>query len=163
MKLCERILELFSPERSSVVDQTPSLLFDKFGEPSSSLMRMAVGLLLIEVAEADLCITEDEISTIWSALDRHLALRQTAANELMGSLTEMRADRTQINRTMQTLKERLSSEQLELVMIMAWRVVLADGRIDDREQILFERFGQRFEFDLQTLEDLKAEARKGSD
>ena len=142
------------------VDPTPSLLFDKFGEPTGSLMRTAVCLLLLEVAEADLCITEDEIATIWTTLERHLALRLEAANDLIGSLTEVRADRSQINRTMQMLKERLSAEQLELVMIMSWRVVLADGRIDYREQKLFDLFAKRFKTEAARIEYIKSEAEK---
>lgn len=102
-------------------------------------IELAAAALLVEAALMDGHFTDDERALIMAMLQERFSLSPADAGELMTDAEKEIASSVEIYGLARTIKDGMGhTERLEMVE-MLWRVVLADGRIDDYEANLMRR------------------------
>jgi len=147
----------------SVIDKLKELLGSNRAAESLSDdevdMRVAVTVILITVAEADMEFRLEELEAIMQMLGKqyHLdesqvTLLMNMAEESRGRVSDLWPFTTALSRTM------TPSQKLEL-LVMVWQVVFADGRLDPYEDQLLHRLQHMISVNHSVLMEAKRMAR----
>ncbi|MCW5729231.1 MAG: TerB family tellurite resistance protein [Alphaproteobacteria bacterium] len=101
--------------------------------------RIAVAALLIEAAEMDRDFSSIERLAIEDGLRHWFGLSEEETRRLVASAGVERGDSHDLVRFTRPVKEAYSHEERVALMELIWRIVLADGSVDDYEANLMRR------------------------
>ncbi|MDT0497557.1 TerB family tellurite resistance protein [Algiphilus sp. W345] len=119
-----------------------SKLFARGDEPNQdpeAKRRMAVAVLLLEIARADFELQETEHKTVRDLVGRHFGLDSAALDMLMERAGRELRSTTSLYGFVETLNRSLSYEDRQGMINMIWQVAFADGRLDPNEEVLVRR------------------------
>ncbi|MCB0329887.1 MAG: TerB family tellurite resistance protein [Bdellovibrionales bacterium] len=108
---------------------------DKSGEELSARLKVAVAVILCEMAHVDDNLDHTEFDFIIRALDHQFHLMDEEAEALREIATELIKDKSKVDEFLDLINEHFSLEQRQKVYELAVEVAKADGIFDK-----FERF-----------------------
>lgn len=122
------------------------------------LIGRAVCWLLVAAARADGVFVADEARAIALGISRHFDLPGDETAELVSqAAADGGGDLFPATRL---LTEHLDRNERRQVLLLMWRVVLADGRLEPREEALMQRAARLLDIPHRDLITLKLEARR---
>jgi uncharacterized tellurite resistance protein B-like protein len=104
-------------------------------------VELAACALLLEIAHADDTFDQSERDYIVSVLQRHFGLEQAAAHELIRLAEAARAEAVDDYQFTHTITEQYDLGQRMVLAEVMWGLILADGRIAERETYLVRKLG----------------------
>lgn len=123
-------------------------------------MRVAVCALLLEAAEVDQQVPEEERLTIRRLLMREYELDQAAVEELIEATHKARGEMSDLWPFTHAIARAYSSEQKLDLLEMVWLVIFADDKLDPYEDQLARRLQQMLSVNHSVLMEAKSRARK---
>ena len=120
-------------------------IFDKVKQENNSEVEIleqeiyAVLSLLIEACKVDGIISDDEIEKITSLLINKFHLEPSKAKNAVNFVLEKENEKVEIFSDIKVILDTMDHEERIKVVEMLWRVVLADGNIDDYESNLMRK------------------------
>lgn len=143
-----RVVEFFKGETTLQVDAS--------GDATSDDLRIATGVLLLEMAGSDKDFDPEEVHTVFRTMEREFQIDQDEALRLLEAADKLRNEQGKIDEFVAALNNHFSEEQRILVMSMVWQVVIADGKIDKFEK----RFAKQVQNRLKLGDEQAADARR---
>lgn len=122
---------------------------DAKGQPTERDVVIATGVLLLEMAGADEDYAPEETQAIFDIMETNFGLTKEEALEILEAADAVRRDGTKLDEFVKTINESFDGKQKERVFASVWKVVLADGRVDNFEQ----RFATQLRFRLQLSDE----------
>ncbi len=107
-------------------------------KPKRSL-ELAAGALLVEAAVMDGTFDDAELKVISDLLCQRFSLNTDEAAELIDDAKKVVEGSVEIYGFARTIKDSMDHDQRVEIIEMLWRVVLADGAVDDYESNLIRR------------------------
>ena len=98
-----------------------------------------VTVLMIEAANADGSLAEEEKVLITEVIARQFELGADKAEEMMRAAIDQSSERVELHSLLRRLRDNSDYEERLGVMEMVWMVVLADGKLDHIEAQLMRR------------------------
>ena len=99
----------------------------------------AVLSLLIEACKIDGIVSDNEIEKITSLLINKFHLEPSKAKKAVNFVLEKASEKVEIFSDIKVILDTMDHEERIKVVEMLWRVVLADGNIDDYESNLMRK------------------------
>ena len=112
-----------------------ALARDRSGEPADIELRAATAILLIEAAYGDTEYAWREHRTIVKGLEREFGLGKNEVLDLLGRANEIRPPVVKLADVTEVIRDRFTKEQREEVVRFVWRVIEADGNVDEFEGV----------------------------
>ncbi len=106
---------------------------DKSGEPTSKDLMVATVAVLLNMGHSDHSLGDDEFKAIMSSLNHEFDLSDDEAGHIVDIADILRQNKEKAGAIARIIKDGFSMEQRELVLSMLWKVVLADGVVEDFE------------------------------
>ncbi len=100
---------------------------------------LAVCAILLESAEIDEQISSTEQQIILDSLQQHFQLEPQAAQELLQNARLEREKQSDLWPFTRSLTKHLNPQQKEDILVMIWKVLFADNRLDPHERLLMRR------------------------
>ena len=120
-------------------------LFDKVKQENNSEVDIieeeihAVLSLLIEACKVDGIVSHDEINKIKNLLVNKFHLESSKAQKALDFVLETSNEKVELFSDIKVILDTMDHEERIKVVEMLWRVVLADGNIDDYESNLMRK------------------------
>jgi len=120
-------------------------IFEKVKQENNSEVEIleeeiyAVLSLLIEACKVDGIVSEDEIVKITGLLVNKFHLEPSKAKNAINFVLEKANEKVEIFSDIKVILDTMDHEERIKVVEMLWRVVLADGNIDDYESNLMRK------------------------
>ncbi len=102
-------------------------------------LRLASATLLMEAAQMDGSVDEDELSTIIELLSTHFQLDSFEASELADAGRKKMTNSVDLYGFTKTIKDSFNNEDRVKMVEMLWQVAYADGKLHDFEANLVRR------------------------
>ncbi|MCK5166664.1 MAG: TerB family tellurite resistance protein [Rhodospirillaceae bacterium] len=106
---------------------------------SAHSLELAASALLVEAAIMDGTFDEAELKVITTLLCERFSLNASDAAELIEDAKKVVEGSIEIYGFARTIKDSLDNGERVKIIEMLWRVVLADGHVDDYESNLIRR------------------------
>lgn len=119
----------------------------------------AVCLLLVAAARADGTFAADEARAVARLVSEHFALPPEETAELVSLAASV--DQQDLFAPAHLLTERLAREDRLEVLVLMWRVVFSDGKLEAREDALMHRAARLLDIPHRDLIAAKLTARGG--
>lgn len=103
-------------------------------------VQICAAALLVEAAWLDGEFTQDERTSISSALQKHFQLNAEEAATLLAEAEQVQKDAIEISRFTRAVKSMPEAQRIQILEAM-WEVVLADGELHAYEANLLRRVG----------------------
>ena len=111
----------------------------KTEEPTVDTLQISISALLIQTAAYDGIFDDIEKEKIKSLLKKYFDLTDERLEELFSLSLMINDDSNDIQQFTRKLNENLDyDEKLEIIEMM-WKIIIADGRIDDYENSLIRK------------------------
>lgn len=137
-------------------EKNGSIEIDISGEPTSDDLRLATAVLLLEMAGRDEDYAQAEVKCIADTLQKQFGSSNDEIINLLEKADSLRQQHEQIDAFIKLLNQHFSTLQKRTIMVMLWRVVVADGHVDQFEQ----RFTTQLKFRLQLSDEDVAAAKQ---
>ena len=121
-------------EVRAFLQRTHPLARDRAGEPADLELQAATTILLIEAAYGDTQYIWREHRAIVQGLEREFGLGRKEILELLGRANEIRPPVVKLADVTDVIRDRFSREQREEVVRLVWRVIEADGSVEEWEE-----------------------------
>jgi len=116
------------------LEKRGTLAHDRSGAEAGLELQAATAILLIEAAFGDTEYVWRENRAIVKGLERDFGLGRREVAELLGRANEIRPPVVKLADVTDVIRERLSEEQRAEVVRLVWRVIEADGVVEEWEQ-----------------------------
>lgn len=123
-------------------------------------LRVATCALLLEVAEVDQDFAPEERAVIESMLQRRFDLEPEEVAQLIAETEAARAGATDLWPFTTAIRQAYTPDQKRELLVMVWRVIFADGRLDPYEDQLAHRFERLLAVNHSLLIEAKLLARE---
>ena len=104
-------------------------------------IRLAVAVLLLEVAKRDGEFSQNEQAAIERLVAERLSLGEAERTSLLAAASEVSADLVQLHPFTTAIASQLAVDERIAVIEMLWEVAYADGVLDPEEDALIRRLG----------------------
>lgn len=94
---------------------------------------LSVAVLLVEVANADMNVSDDELSKIGQMLEKGFALTSSEAKELVAKAVKLQLDSVSMQTYTRVLSEKLSYQDRVRFVRAMWLVAFTDQELDPYE------------------------------
>lgn len=132
--------------------------------PAADSVQVAACALLLELAHADGEFSAEEREHIERTLVRHFGLDQASGRELMRIADEARADAIDHFQFTRQITANYDTGQKMVLAEVMWGVILADGKLADREAYLIRKMASLMELEPAYLSEARqAVSRQGLD
>lgn len=123
-------------------------------------LRIATGVLLLEVAHADADFAPQERQAIEGMLGRRFGLAPEAAAELMGVAEQARQGSDDLYEFARLINEHYPTERKLAIAQLMWEVVYQDGVLEAREDALMHKIGRLLGLRHEQLIALKLQVKR---
>jgi uncharacterized tellurite resistance protein B-like protein len=107
---------------------------DRTGAEADLELQAATAILLIEAAFGDTEYIWREHRAVVRGLEREFGLGRKQVLEVLGRATEIRPPVVKLADVTEVIRDRFSQEQREQVVRLVWRVIEADGFVEEWEE-----------------------------
>jgi uncharacterized tellurite resistance protein B-like protein len=156
-RMLEKIVDFFRGGSKTLVN-------DSSGKPTDDDVKIACGVLLLEMSGADSDYHAEEAQTIVETMKAQFQITEEDALRLLSIADTLRAggEESKLEELFTTINTNFSDKQRELVYAMLWKVVVADGRVDKFEAKLATQFRFRLQLNDEQFERAKKLAEDGA-
>lgn len=148
----DKLMDFFSGQR----ELTSALDVDASGRPTEQDMHVAAAVLLVEVAGSDDHIAPQEAEAVVKMMSQQFGIDETSIPDLIKLAVIAKKEKGKIDEFVKAVNERLNEQQRQRLFAMVWKVVLADGKIDQGE----ERLAVQIRYRLQLTKEQALAAEK---
>ncbi|OIP97213.1 MAG: hypothetical protein AUK55_04795 [Syntrophobacteraceae bacterium CG2_30_61_12] len=120
-----------------------------------ALVRQAVCALLLEIAHGDDRFTAAERDRILAVLGNRYDLSREQANELIAASRKALRDSTDLWQFARHINEHRSTAEKVQIIEALWRVIYADGKLDQHEDYLIHKMSTLLRLEHKQLIDAK--------
>lgn len=131
-------------------------------ESEAERVPLAAAVLLLEVAYADGEFHPSEQELVGSLLKEYFAVRSESVNELLQLAAQRREVSYDLHQFTKEINWAFSQQEKEQIIEAVWRLVYADGRLDQYEEALMRQLGNLIGLSHRQLIEAKLRA-KGDD
>lgn len=107
---------------------------DRWRNPTNEDVRIAVGILLLDMAGRDGDFDPDEVKTIFKTMCNQFHISENETKRILEMASEVRESREKIDSFLLLLRTNFSEAQRITVLRMIWEIVLADGKVAAMER-----------------------------
>jgi uncharacterized tellurite resistance protein B-like protein len=132
------------------------------GQGGPSGVELAACALLLEIAHADDTFDQSERDYITAVLQRHFGLEDAAAQDLIRLAEQARAEAVDDFQFTHTIAEQYDLGQRMVLAEVMWGLILADGKIAERETYLVRKLGSLLDLKPAYLAEARRAAAKRS-
>ena len=125
-----------------LLQQRNPLARDRTGAETDLELQAATAILLIEAAYGDTDYVWREHRTIVKGLERDFGLGRKETQELLGRADEIRPPVVKLADVTEVIRERFTREQRQEVLRLVWRVIEADGAVEEWEEAFADHIGR---------------------
>lgn len=111
---------------------------DQDGNPHSRELQLAAAALLLEGAYGDEECTREEKTEIIRDLSFEFAISHRETKRIIEDADEIRLNHESLRPLIEVINHRLTREQRVEVLSLVWRVILADGVVQQFEKVYAE-------------------------
>lgn len=104
--------------------------------------QLAMAVLLLETARADFERDDSELAEIRGQLQQRLGIDAAEVQTLLGRAQDSAAAAVSLHDYVRTLNRELDSDAKRELLRDLWRVALADGRLEPREEGLIRQLAE---------------------
>ena len=122
--------------------------------------QVAVCAILLEVAESDFEVAPEESELIITMLASHFSLADHEVRELLGQTIAEREQVPDLWSFTNSISRDFSPEKKLGLLVMVWRVILADGKLDPYEEQLASKLQTMLAVNRSVLMQAKQLARE---
>ena len=140
------------------LEERRSLAKDRTGAPTDIELQAATTILLIEAAYGDTEYIWREHRTIVKGLEREFGLGRAEIRDLLGRANEIRPPVVKLADVTDVIRDRFSAEQRKEVLRLVWRVIEADGTVEEWEEAFADHIAKAVGLDRE-----EARASRGPD
>jgi uncharacterized tellurite resistance protein B-like protein len=126
-------VQLFDKLREFLQRRHP-LRHDRTGAEADLELQAATAILLLEAAYGDTEYIWREHRTIVKGLEREFGLGKNEVLELLGRADEIRPPVVKLADVIEVIRARFNQEQHEEIVRLVWRVIEADGVLEEWEE-----------------------------
>ena len=134
MRLLDRAREFLQKRHPLAQDRT--------GAQTDLELQAATTILLIEAAYGDTEYIWREHRTIVKGLEREFGLGRREILELLGRANEIRPPVVKLADVTDVIRDRFTKEQRKEVLRLVWRVIEADGAVEEWEEAFADHIGE---------------------
>jgi len=113
-----------------------SLNVEKTGLPTEKDLQIATTAILVQMAESDGNLAQQEITSLVNVLKREFKVSEEDAGHLINLADFMRKDKGKLDEFVALINERFEKSQKLTVFSMLWKIMQADGLISTTEATL---------------------------
>lgn len=124
-------------------------------------LAVAACALLLELAYADSEFTDDERKLIESVAMRHFDIDEARARQLLEIADEARRESVDLHQFTNVVVQHYDEGQRMVLAELMWRVIAADGRLDEQEDQLARRLTHLLDLKPGYLADARRRAQGG--
>ncbi len=110
-----------------------SLAIDKAGKPSAEDMQIGAVLLLVQAAQANGSVTNDEMNSIVKLLAKEFKLSDEGASEMIQVAKILSTNSSKADELINAVAAGFTVEQRQKIVSMVWKVITADGSTEMSE------------------------------
>jgi len=144
----------------SHLERRRGLAHDRSGGDADVELQAATTILLLEAAYGDTEYVWREHRAIVRGLEREFGLGKQEIAELLGRANEIRPPIVKLSDVTDVLRERYGAEQREEVVRLLWRVIQADGVVEEWEAIFADHIAQAVGLDPEAAAQARADAKR---
>lgn len=137
------------------------LEYDKTGNPTDNDLHVATAVLLIEMAGQDQDIAREEAEAVCTLMQQQFGISEARIPELVEIAISSRKSKGKINEFVSVVNDRFSEEQRTVVLGMIWKIVLADGKIEQYERNFANQMQQRLKLGDEAAKEARKLAEEG--
>lgn len=152
----DRIRSFFQGNETLELSVRESLGVEGAGEAKRSDFHTAAAVLLIEMASRDEDIAPAEAEQICKIMEEHLGVPHVEIPALVSTAMAARKEKGKIDEFVAFINQNFKKPQRQLILAMIWRVVIADGKVENFE----EKFAVQMQYRFQLTEDEAYAARE---
>lgn len=149
----KRVKEFFQGETSLAVDSS--------GTASDQDVRIATGVLLLEISGSDQDYAPEEVQAIFRTMKTQFKMEEDEVMDLLEIADAAREEKGKIDEFVKSINDNFTSEQKQLVLAMVWKVVIADGQVDKFEKRFAAQLRARLQLTDEQAELAHAMAERG--
>jgi uncharacterized tellurite resistance protein B-like protein len=123
-------------------------------------LQVATCAILLEMAESDQDFDPQERHLIEAMLQKHFGLDEAQVHDLIAQTEKERGRASDLFPFTHAIAEQYTPDQKLLLLVMVWRVIFADGRLDPYEDQLAHRLQRMLSVNHSLLMDAKRLARE---
>ncbi|MBN1297542.1 TerB family tellurite resistance protein [bacterium] len=120
---------------------------------------LAASVILLEVASSDREIATTEQEHIVSILRDHFALSTDDVRELLEAARDARENAVDVYQFTRVINEACTRDEKRVLMDGIWKVIYADGRLDEHEDHLAHQLTRLLHLDHRDMIDAKLKHR----
>lgn len=139
-----------------MLQRKTTLETDKDGKPALEEAKIATAALLFSIAGSDSDFAPEEVKACYVGLAVQFGLDDKETMEVMTKAEQAFKEQAKIDSFVELINKSYNEKQRQLIFAMAWRVVVADQRIENHEQ----KFASELRVRLQLTRDQAEEAKK---
>ena len=128
---------------------------DRSGAPTEHDLHLATAVILIEMAGADEEIDRAEAQTICATIQNQFGIPENEVPELIEVALAAKREAGKIDEFVKVINSNFNPTQRQRILMMVWKVVMADGKIDKFEQRFAEQMRNRFQLTVEQAEEAK--------
>jgi uncharacterized tellurite resistance protein B-like protein len=126
-----------------------ALARDRSGAQADLELQAATTILLIEAAYGDTQYVWREHRTIVKGLEREFGLGGREIRELLGRANEIRPPVVKLADVTDVIRDRYTPEQRQEVVRLVWRVIEADGAVEEWEELFADHVARAVGLDVE--------------
>lgn len=134
---------------------TATLDVDATGAPTQRDALTATGVLLLEVAGQDSDYAPEETREVFRTIEAQFGIRKEEAMELLEIADAARNETKKIDEFVKNINTHFSLDQRVRILAMAYRVILADEKLDKEELRYLTQLKFRLQLSDEQLERAK--------
>jgi uncharacterized tellurite resistance protein B-like protein len=139
-----------------------SLELDSSGDPTEKDLQIATAVLLLEVAGSDEDYAPEEVKACVTVMNRQFNSDDEETMEILAAAEELRSKAGRIDEFVEAVNENFTEKQRQLILAMAWKVILADQQIENHEQKFASQLRTRLKLTREQAQEAKDLAFKGA-
>lgn len=125
-------------------------------DPSAeNQLKVATGVILLEMAGRDDDFDPIEVKTVFRAMEQAFQLDSEQVKHILENSQEMLCSKEQLSKVIEEINQHFSKEDRTKILSMAWQVVMADGQVDKKESRFFEQMRNRLHLTEEEAESIK--------
>lgn len=139
-----------------------NLEMDSSGDPTEKDLQIATAVLLLEVAGSDADYAPEEVQACVAVMNAQFNSEDEETMEILAAAEELRSKAGKIDEFVKAVNQHFSEKQRQLILAMAWKVILADQQIENHEQKFASQLRTRLQLSREQAQEAKDLAFKGA-
>ena len=135
---------------------------DAAGQETGHDIHVATCALLVEIARIDGTFTKEEMETIFSILKGKYGLSREHADALIAEAEKELEESVDLWQFARLINENYSNEEKMEIIETLWRIVYVDGKMDQYEHYLMNKFKNLLRVSHNQLIDMKLKVKHSS-